>query len=351
MAVRPSSSDQPYSFLDLPFEIRTMIYKELFVVQKLLCNYDEGTPQRLRRSADVGCVVIATLDPTKYDSLFMTRSSFPVKRSIHSREWQTTTYFCKSGIDLCLLATNRQIYEESSEIFYSQNMFFFNDLSVATPFLKDRSTRSKSFMRKLSVQYPRPKALEHPLAFHDSPLHAEITWEEICCYVSLHMQGLAQLDLRVDRGGCCLFNAGVLDYKDADFPAKQRKDLATLGQGTTLTESGIEWCGWRNDENMRHANLFAPLEPWLRESIAQIRAKHFSQKERLLRQNALERFWQAHRKQRNDQAYQISCRTFEIDRRRGVLSELGIESDNGGLIDFTAAIDSWKDDGHLGYER
>lgn len=47
MAVRPSSSDQPYSFLDLPFEIRTMIYKELFVVQKLLCNYDEGTPQRL----------------------------------------------------------------------------------------------------------------------------------------------------------------------------------------------------------------------------------------------------------------------------------------------------------------
>lgn len=60
MATRPNSSDQRLRFLDLPFEIRTMIYTELFVVRKelfavkkkkILGNFDddddEGTSQTL----------------------------------------------------------------------------------------------------------------------------------------------------------------------------------------------------------------------------------------------------------------------------------------------------------------
>lgn len=225
----------------------------------------------------------------------MKRSSFIVEGLIKSYQCpQATTYSNKSGIDLCLLATNRQIYQETSEILYSRNMFYFDELSVVTPFLKDRGNRSKSLMRNLSIPYTSSQAqLEGPVELHNYLLHHESILEDVFCYLSLHMQNLVQLDLRVHRGYC--FHEGLLSSEDGkmlqspgDFPAKQRKQLATLGQGVTLTVSQSRWDDWRNDNKIRDANLFAPLRPWLRESILQIRAKDLLQHERLVCENAVE---------------------------------------------------------------
>ena len=263
--------------------------------------------------------MITTLEPTKYDSLFMTRSSFIPRGYLRSFACQQAmTYSCQSGIDLSLFATNRQICQEASEIFYSQNMFYVNDLSLAIPFLKDRGTRSKSLMRRLSINYPSPRArLEGPFAGLDDYLHDEWMLEDVCCYLSLHIQNLTQLDLRLHRESIHC-DASLPDCADGkklqsplDFPAKQRKELATLGQDVTLTVSQNFWDKWRDDEEIRDPILFTPLRPWLGESIMQIRANHFSHQEQSIRKNAVEIFWQAHRK-RSNEAYHAS-RTLDMN--------------------------------------
>ena len=234
-----------------------------------------------RRSANVGCIVIHVLAPSYYDPLFTRRTPFLVTGWASDCDWEMTTYHAGGfNHDLRVLETNRQIYQEASTIYYSQNMFYAGRPSVLVPFLKDRGSRTRSLIRKLSVGYPssanesrtRLGADDHGM--YDSFRGDLSMWEDVCCYISLNMPGLAQLDLRNARFYPMEHElAKDEDYKTLqtkdDFSAKQREVLATIGPETELTVSDIVWSMW---EHIRPNDvLFSPVQRWLRDEISQLR--------------------------------------------------------------------------------
>ena len=198
-----------------------------------------------------------------------------------------TTYvsgFTGSSLDLQVLETNRrQIYHEASIIYYSQNIFYADGPSVLVPFLKDRGSRTRSLIRKVSIGYPSPAGeTRTPFGRDEDGMYDSFDgdlsmWEDACHYISLNMPGLAQLDLRVGRD-CSTTSELELDDKPktlqttSDFPAQQREVLATIGPETKLTVSEPEWCGWRDYSGISPTDiLFSPLQPFLSNEISQFR--------------------------------------------------------------------------------
>lgn len=298
---------EPFRLLDLPLDIRVMIFSELLIAKQIIHDneYCEGEETKMcvhiqinlktllpllinsrRRPANVGCIILDTLDPSKYKPSCTRRTSFLVTGWESDCTWEMTTYACGSCPDLRVLETNRQIYRESSAIFYSQNMFYTDGPSVLVPFLRDRGTRTLSLIRKLSIGYPSPAqetgtgfgAIEHGMydRFYGNPN----MWEDVCYYVSLNMPGLAQLDLRVARGFVMEIELeedeepNFLQTK-SDFPAQQRKVLATIGPETELTVSETGWCSWEVWPGISSNDVFfSPLQPWLRNEISQLRVRN-----------------------------------------------------------------------------
>ena len=104
-------------------------------------------------------------------------------------------------------------------------------------------------------------------------------WEDACCYISLNMPGLAQLDLRNARTYASRHLLAIdEDVKnlqaESDFPAQRREVLASFGPETKLTVSESEW--WRWEDIKPEDNLFSPLRPWLRYEISQIQVKEMA---------------------------------------------------------------------------
>ena len=61
----------------------------------------------------------------------------------------------------------------------------------------------------------------------------------------------------------------------SDFPAQQRRVLATIGPETELTVSETGWCSWEVWEGIGSNDiLFSPLQPWLRNEIAHLRVQN-----------------------------------------------------------------------------
>ena len=116
-----------------------------------------------------------------------------------------TTYVSGFSLDLQVLETNRQIYQEASTIYYSQNMFYAESASVLVPFLKHRGSRTRSLIRKVSIEYPSPAGeMRIPFGADEHGMYNAFEWElsmweDACHYISLNMPGMAQLDLRVRR--------------------------------------------------------------------------------------------------------------------------------------------------------
>lgn len=78
-------------------------------------------------------------------------------------------------------------------------MFYFEGPppAVAVPFIKDRGTRSLDFLRRLSIMCPstlvNPNAVGKGKHHSDSTVGDERMWEELCCYISLHLPRLSHL--------------------------------------------------------------------------------------------------------------------------------------------------------------
>lgn len=237
-----------------------------------------------RRSANVGCIIINTLAPSKFEPLSTRRTPFLVTGWKSDEEWEMTTYVSGFSLDLQVLETNRQIYQEASTIYYSQNMFYAESASVLVPFLKHRGSRTRSLIRKVSIEYPSPAGeMRIPFGADEHGMYNAFEWElsmweDACHYISLNMPGMAQLDLRVRRN-CSTVSELELDDEPmtlqttSDFPAQQMEVLATIGPDTKLTVSETEWCGWDDDYSGISPTdiLFSPLQPFLRNEISQFR--------------------------------------------------------------------------------
>ena len=223
-------------------------------------------------------------------------------------------------------------------------MFFADNPSVVIPFLKDRSSRSLRLIRKLSIIYPSHVDLVDTVnaenGYFGSPSHNtsrcdESMWEDVCCYISLHMPGLVHLDLRVNRESG--FEGGpiqLLEHESfeslqtsSDFPTKRRKDLATLGPETVLTVSETDWPDWEellplrpgsapdpsdNDESYWEDPtdvLFSPLQPWLSRKISRLRKRNGLAPGTTPsdRQEVVQKFWATRRKRGNHRFYRLPC--------------------------------------------
>ena len=158
-------------------------------------------------------------------------------------------------------------------------MFYAHGPSVLVPFLKDLGSRNRSLIRKLSIQYPSSGWTWSGV---DENGRCEIfeadlsVWEDACCYISLNVPGLAQLDLRNAETYAPRYSrANSEDVKNLqpkrDFPARRRNVLASFGPEKKLTVSESEW--WGRKDIRPEANLFSPLRPWLRNEISQLQIK------------------------------------------------------------------------------
>ncbi len=146
--------------------------------------------------------MVDVLQPDKYERwypLFTKRTSFLLNEVVPHSRYVFTTYKLPKGMsDIRMLQTNRQIYQEASAIFYSRNMFYANySPAVVIPFLKDRGTRSLDSLRRLSIMYPsamiKMKAAGGKKYHTGCTMSDESAWEDVCCYISLHLHRLAHL--------------------------------------------------------------------------------------------------------------------------------------------------------------
>jgi len=253
-------------------------------------------------SKSLGCVIIGTVDSNTYDDLYMSRTSFLSP----GWSWKETTYLCHtSDLSLNLLKTNRQIYQEASRIFYSRNMFYAQDAFVIIPFLKDRSSRSRAFIRKLSVVYSNPIQLPYIAQQYSSEYssgQSESQWEDVCCYIASQLPDLLHLDLRVrrdrfqDSAGNRLDSGPNWDALQSalDFPKKRRKELATINPQTELTVSEDGWSTW--DDCRPDCIILTSLRPWLANKVERLRQKNALSLVGPARDDNLRKYWKAHRK-------------------------------------------------------
>ena len=212
---------------------------------------------------------------------------------------------------------NRQIYQEASAIFYSQNMFHFDRAVLTLPFLRDRGTRSLENLRKISILYPSPApdglySEAEPWVWEGD----DRMWQDICCFLSLRVRRLAHLDLQVER----MDDSGHESYNDSDwqslqtpsdFPYKRRIELATLSIETKVTVSEGLANGFTNGKQVacesHESPLFTPLRPWLEDSIARLRGRSgldvtFPESKRI---EAAKAFWTLRRKCRKERIWHL----------------------------------------------
>ena len=225
-----------------------------------------------------------------------------------------------------IFKVNRQIYQEASVIFYSQNMFYFDRAVVTLPFLRDHGTRSLGNLRKFSILYPSTAPLGLTSELGPSFLEGdERMWEDLCCFLSLRLRKLAHLDLRVERSDRYTAHS----YNDSewqslqtpsDFPFKRRNELATLSTEAKVTVSAATTKGFterrRTDYEGKGRVLFAPLQSWLEDSIARIRDRsglsaETPESERL---ETAERYWKKRRDSRRKQTWRLNDPGFESGR-------------------------------------
>ena len=113
--------------------------------------------------------------------------------------------------------------------------------------------------------------------------------------------------MRVDRHLLYLSNArrkyDLVEWQSlqtpSDFPAKRRKELATLTPRVKFTVSGHDWCALEYLGIIEACGgvdvLFSPFLPWLMEEIARLGEElGLVQDAEVAREEAVERFWKSH---------------------------------------------------------
>lgn len=150
--------DVPFRIVDLPREIRDMIWRYALVRPKIhiafspTSNFPASGPAVNRRSK-------LTIRQHKYhDHPVATEGSY------HYWHISENSNIGEPGIDLSLFLTSFWVYAECTEVFYSQNVFAFGD-DCSTPkasrvsggiatiyaFLEDRSPTVKGYIRHVEI--------------------------------------------------------------------------------------------------------------------------------------------------------------------------------------------------------
>jgi hypothetical protein len=151
------------------------------------------------------------------------RTSYRVLGGNLLRQSQTTTYHVTSDTDFHpnILAVNRKIYEEASQVLYGNHSFDFGgDVEAIVPFLSDLTTSTRSLIEEISLTkmgsvYTRD--------------FDRCEWRNMCSFISQNVQ-LRKLVLRVTGGRPSSGWIDVQEYAVADF-----RTLAGVGF------EGVEW--------------------------------------------------------------------------------------------------------------
>ena len=195
-------------FMQIPAEIRLMIYKLLLV------NEQERT------------LSIRTEDPTDCASPHLKqrrRSSYRIMADRFRARSIETTYHLPSDLAIypSILGVNRQIHTEASHVLYSEHIFDFDkDVEAVVPFLQDLTTEARSSIKRIHIV---KRALPYLKDFD----HCE--WRSVCAYLSDSME-LVQLGL------------GVLGGK----PASQWEAKETYDKSDFYLISRFEGMEWMN---------------------------------------------------------------------------------------------------------
>ena len=205
-------------FLEVPAEIRLMIYK------LLLLEHDNMT---LR---------IRTEDPSVYKwrkQQMRRRSKFRyIADRMRSRSAEST-YYCldRSPGYICstILGVNRQIHTEASHVLYSEHTFDFGtDIESILPFLQDLTPTALSSIKSMNIV---KRSLPYTKDFD------RCEWRNTCAFISQNLR-LVHFDLYVEGGTPSLANKPAL-YRKRESTYSMA-DFALIAKSDEMDEN-MEW--------------------------------------------------------------------------------------------------------------
>lgn len=153
-ASRQKPCDRPHrkerkrlNFLALPTEIRTTIFREL-LGDKLIhvCSCREGFAQLDRVFLCVG-------DGPSFDEDYQQFKNGELLKAV-CQDHRCSDRFVLPRLDLNILQTCRQVYNECNYILWATNIFEFSDAEIFTGFLSLRSACQKRQLRKIQLSLP-----------------------------------------------------------------------------------------------------------------------------------------------------------------------------------------------------
>lgn len=147
--------DSPFRLLDLPTEIRVQIYQEILCYDGIMPEVKRSRRSELefldRPSPVLGGISVHQKNPWNRDGdvLRMQLDTVPAaKNGMDDRDRLTIPAAYVLGI----MFTCKQIYEEASPIFWSQNSFVFLDITTMEHFLKSIGTGQKNLVRHIGIE-------------------------------------------------------------------------------------------------------------------------------------------------------------------------------------------------------
>lgn len=187
-------------FMRIPGEIRLMIYDLLF---------DDRNQQVLQ---------IRNEDPDVY------KTRLPHRRTTYRtlgrdllRQSKSTTYHLINHVEIhtSIMAVNRQIYNESSHMLYSNRAFDFDrDIEAIVPFFSDLTKHTRTLIHEVSL------TKQGSVYSRD---YDRCEWSAVCEFLRENMQ-LRSMKLTVEGGRPSLGWDGLPEYTVSDF-----KTLESVG--------------------------------------------------------------------------------------------------------------------------
>ncbi|KAI9704241.1 MAG: hypothetical protein M1836_007102 [Candelina mexicana] len=254
-----------FPFLDLPPEIRNYIYEISFAT-------DNGT-----HFIDDMC----TLQYTQYlQSSKRPRTSYRRNARVwpsYSHPYPRTTYTLRGQkvqpSNLAMLRVNRQISREALGFLYSQR-FVFASPGMVIPFLRDRSPKARTYIKKLAIREIIKGDIDSLLWSEPQRLQFSRDWEQMCAYLANH------LDLKVfvvDIAGHC--------KEFTDTCADWIQQLVSIKGLLELHTSFTVFCKLREHHNppggpcySNHREIASQLRSYLRSQMLQSEASNPQEK-------------------------------------------------------------------------
>ncbi|KAL8827997.1 MAG: hypothetical protein Q9191_002847 [Dirinaria sp. TL-2023a] len=220
-------------FLDLPAEIRNMIYRSVLLfngIQPLIQNI-RTRPRESHRDFH-SCMKICMLSPSALETKYNEFNATAHGDCLAVQKAFALTFTCK------------QIRKEAREIFWSENTFIFDSLSQRNEFLRHLDQKRKDLIMKIGV---RLTSWEY--AYHNFPISCEELLHEVLLP-----------DCALGRFG----DYPVLSPKA--YILRDLKEKSAIEAGGTeemFTSSSVQVNRWprtpyRRDISLQHRNTHSP---------------------------------------------------------------------------------------------